>query len=94
VSLHFPLMCCEFNAGYLIGDVQPYIALGKELVKHRHRVRIATHETFQDFVRNEGLEFFNIGGNPQQLMSYMVKSEYQFVFYMIWTDANIVKILG
>ncbi|EPQ50594.1 UDP-Glycosyltransferase/glycogen phosphorylase [Gloeophyllum trabeum ATCC 11539] len=56
------------------GDVQPYVALGKRLVQDGHRVRIATHETFRKFVRSAGLEFFNIGGDPQQLMSYMVKN--------------------
>ena len=61
--------------GLLLGDVQPYVALGQRLVKDGHRVRIATHETFKDFVTGAGLEFFSIGGNPQDLMNYMVKSE-------------------
>ena len=56
------------------GDIQPYVALGKELLKDGHRVRIATHATFEAFVTGQGLEFFSIGGNPQDLMSYMVKS--------------------
>ncbi|KIY71268.1 glycosyltransferase family 1 protein [Cylindrobasidium torrendii FP15055 ss-10] len=56
------------------GDVQPYVALGKRLVKDGHRVRLATHETFRSFVLDHGLEFFDIGGNPQDLMSYMVKN--------------------
>ena len=58
-----------------LGDVQPYVALGQQLVKDGHRVRIATHGTFQAFVTGAGLEFFDIGGDPQDLMSYMVKSE-------------------
>ena len=57
------------------GDVQPYVALGKVLLKDGHRVRIASHETFRSFVLEAGLEFFSIGGNPQELMSYMVKSQ-------------------
>jgi sterol 3beta-glucosyltransferase len=59
----------------LLGDVQPYVALGQQLVKDGHRVRIATHETFKEFVTGAGLEFFSIGGDPQDLMNYMVKSE-------------------
>ena len=59
----------------LLGDVQPYVALGQQLVKDGHRIRIATHETFKDFVTDAGLEFFSIGGDPQDLMNYMVKSE-------------------
>ncbi|KAF8177615.1 glycosyltransferase family 1 protein [Pholiota molesta] len=56
------------------GDVQPYVALGKRFLEDGHRVRIATHETFRQFVTDAGLEFFSIGGNPQDLMSYMVKN--------------------
>ncbi|TDL28120.1 glycosyltransferase family 1 protein [Rickenella mellea] len=56
------------------GDVQPFLALGKRLVSHGHRVRIATHNTFRSFVKDADLEFFNIGGDPQELMSYMVKN--------------------
>ncbi|TFK67117.1 glycosyltransferase family 1 protein [Pluteus cervinus] len=56
------------------GDVQPYVALGKILQSEGHRVRIATHKTFDKFVGDAGLEFFDIGGNPQDLMSYMVKN--------------------
>ncbi|KAK7052338.1 glycosyltransferase family 1 protein [Favolaschia claudopus] len=56
------------------GDVQPFIALGNELQKHGHRVRLATHDTFEDFVRSSGLEFYPIGGDPAELMAYMVKN--------------------
>ncbi|KAJ7100284.1 sterol glucosyltransferase [Mycena belliarum] len=56
------------------GDVQPFIALGSELQKHGHRVRLATHNVFQDFVRTSGLEFYPIGGDPAELMAYMVKN--------------------
>ena len=56
------------------GDVQPFIALGNELQKHGHRVRIATHDVFVSFVRDSGLEFFPIGGIPSELMAYMVRN--------------------
>ncbi|KAG7094782.1 hypothetical protein E1B28_005597 [Marasmius oreades] len=56
------------------GDVQPYVALGKKLREDGHRVRIATHQTFSSFVEDHGLEFFDIGGDPKELMSYMVKN--------------------
>ncbi|KAI3570749.1 hypothetical protein IWW34DRAFT_902804 [Fusarium oxysporum f. sp. albedinis] len=55
------------------GDVQPFIALGNELQRHGHRVRLATHDTFE-FVRGSGLEFYPIGGDPAELMAYMVKN--------------------
>ncbi|SPJ85725.1 related to sterol glucosyltransferase [Fusarium torulosum] len=56
------------------GDVQPFVALGNELQRHGHRVRLATHNTFADFVLESGLEFYPIGGDPSELMAYMVKN--------------------
>ncbi|QPC60681.1 hypothetical protein HYE67_002912 [Fusarium culmorum] len=56
------------------GDVQPFVALGNELQRHGHRVRLATHDTFADFVLESGLEFYPIGGDPTELMAYMVKN--------------------
>lgn len=56
------------------GDVQPFIALGQALQRHGHRTRLATHLQFRDDVTKAGLEFFNIGGDPSELMAFMVKN--------------------
>lgn len=57
------------------GDVQPFISLGKVLrEKYGHRIRLATHPTFKTFVEESGLEFFSIGGDPAELMAFMVKN--------------------
>jgi hypothetical protein len=57
------------------GDVQPFVALGKTLKStYGHRVRLATHPTFKGFVEENGLEFFSIGGDPSELMAFMVKN--------------------
>jgi UDP:flavonoid glycosyltransferase YjiC (YdhE family) len=57
------------------GDVQPFIALGQGRTRvHGHRVRLATHPSFEQFVRENGLEFFSIGGDPAKLMAFMVKN--------------------
>lgn len=56
------------------GDVQPFLALGTELQRTGHRVRIATHNVFEKFVAEAGLEFYPIGGDPADLMAYMVKN--------------------
>lgn len=57
------------------GDVQPFVALGKVLKDtYGHRVRLATHPTFQQFVTENDLDFFSIGGDPAQLMAFMVKN--------------------
>ena len=58
------------------GDVQPFLKIGKVLRdKNHHRVRIATHPTFRKFVEEDvGLEFFSVGGDPSELMAFMVKN--------------------
>ncbi|KUJ21408.1 UDP-Glycosyltransferase/glycogen phosphorylase [Mollisia scopiformis] len=57
------------------GDVQPFVALGRVLKNdYGHRVRLATHGTFKKFVEENGLEFFDIGGDPAELMAFMVKN--------------------
>ena len=57
------------------GDVQPFVALGKVLkTTFGHRVRLATHPVFRSFIEENGLEFFSIGGDPAELMAFMVKN--------------------
>lgn len=56
------------------GDVQPFIALGNELQRSGHRVRLATHGTFKSFVTEADLEFYPIGGDPAALMAVRVSS--------------------
>ncbi|CAK9780585.1 UDP-Glycosyltransferase/glycogen phosphorylase [Cutaneotrichosporon oleaginosum] len=64
------------------GDVQPYLALALELIRTRgHRVRIATHAVFAELVQQAAarldtpcLDHYDIGGSPEELMSYMVRN--------------------
>ncbi|XP_024974116.1 sterol 3-beta-glucosyltransferase UGT80A2-like [Cynara cardunculus var. scolymus] len=57
------------------GDVQPFIAIGKRLQEYGHRVRLATHSNFKEFVLTAGLEFHPLGGDPKVLAEYMVKNK-------------------
>ncbi|XP_048430006.1 sterol 3-beta-glucosyltransferase UGT80A2-like [Pyrus x bretschneideri] len=57
------------------GDVQPFIAIGKRLQDYGHRVRLATHSNFKEFVLTAGLEFYPLGGDPKVLAGYMVKNK-------------------
>ena len=58
------------------GDIQPFVKIGKILQEqYGHRVRLATHPAFKDFIEKENkLEFFSVGGNPSELMAFMVKN--------------------
>ncbi|KAI5950755.1 ATG26 [Candida jiufengensis] len=54
------------------GDVQPYIALGLGLQKEGHKVTIATHSEFKDWIEKYKFTFKEIAGDPGELMSFMV----------------------
>ncbi|PHU19834.1 Sterol 3-beta-glucosyltransferase UGT80B1 [Capsicum chinense] len=57
------------------GDVQPFTAIDKRLQDFGHRVRLATHANFKEFVLTAGLEFYPLGGDPKILVEYMVKNK-------------------
>ncbi|KAI0651552.1 hypothetical protein C8Q79DRAFT_43404 [Trametes meyenii] len=68
-SLHFTFLTIGSR-----GDVQPYIALAKGLMADGHRVRIATHGEFKEWVESHGIEFGYVGGDPAELMRICVEN--------------------
>jgi sterol 3beta-glucosyltransferase len=68
------------------GDVQPYIALCKELLKEGHKPRIATHAEFEPWVRKHGIDFAPVDGNPADLMRICV--EHGMFTYGFMKEAN------
>jgi sterol 3beta-glucosyltransferase len=68
-----PLAICILVTGTR-GDVQPFIALGLGLKAAGHRIRLATHAPYRDFVEGFGLEFYPLGGDPKVLSEYVVKN--------------------
>ncbi|KAG5586859.1 hypothetical protein H5410_047293 [Solanum commersonii] len=54
-----------------------YASLLTELLlqEYGHRVRLATHANFKEFVLSAGLEFYPLGGDPKVLAGYMVKNK-------------------
>lgn len=55
-----------------LGDLHPYIAIGKELKLLGYKVIIATNEIYQQIVELHGLDFYKIGPNLQ----HFLKDEY------------------
>lgn len=51
------------------GDVQPFIAFACGLRKAGYHVRIATHASFESFVRGFGFDFVPMPGDPRELLT-------------------------
>ncbi|KAF8809557.1 glycosyltransferase family 1 protein [Phlegmacium glaucopus] len=66
-SLHF--VCLTIGSR---GDIQPYIALGLELMNLGHTVTIVTHEEYRDWIVGFGLGHRSAGGDPGALMKLSV----------------------
>ena len=75
-DLHVPKLNIVIMVIGSRGDIQPFVKVGQILKeKYGHRVRLATHPTFKKFIEEDaGLEFFSVGGDPSELMSFMVKN--------------------
>ena len=56
------------------GDVQPYIALCKALLKEGHKPRIATHVEFEGWIKKYGIDFAPVEGDPAELMRICVEN--------------------
>jgi sterol 3beta-glucosyltransferase len=49
------------------GDVRPYVALGVGLHAAGHDVRVVTHPSFEALVREHGLDFAPVAGDPREM---------------------------
>jgi len=57
------------------GDVQPYVALGQGLQRSGHEVTLATTARFASFVTDHGLHFFQLSGDPQEVLEASLTEE-------------------
>lgn len=61
-----------------------------KLLADGHRVRLATHEIYRDYVKSYGgggLEFFPLAGDPLKLSEFMVKTHGN----ILPTSAAVIK---
>lgn len=50
------------------GDVQPFLALGKGLIKAGNSVRLVTNQNYENQVKSQGLEFWPIEVNMEDII--------------------------
>lgn len=72
------------------GDVQPFIALCKGLMKYGHKCRIATHSEYKDWVESHGIEFRVLSGNPADIMRLCVDNG---MFSISFIREGVLKLL-
>lgn len=60
------------------GDVQPYVALGRELIQRGHQVIICTGQSFENFIQENGIAFARA---ESDLMAMLQTEEGQAVFH-------------
>ena len=65
------------------GDVEPYVALAREL--DAHKVTLATHETFRTFVEGHGVSFAPLPGDPREVLRTEQAHE------LLSTGASVVR---
>jgi len=63
-----PLKITIFAAGSR-GDIQPCVALGKDLQQAGYQVCLAVPENFADFIQEHDLGFYPLHGDVQQIMA-------------------------
>lgn len=51
------------------GDLNPSCALAQELIARGYSVCIATHENFESFIREKGIDYAPIAGNYQNILN-------------------------
>lgn len=51
------------------GNVQPYVAVGKELKRRGHLVTVATHEDYRTLVESNGLSFRGVCGSYRKILT-------------------------
>lgn len=64
-----------------VGDVRPYIILGKELKSRNHSVTIAVFPQFKKIVQEAGLRFFSLDGDSESMMNAIMQPDTNGISY-------------
>jgi UDP:flavonoid glycosyltransferase YjiC (YdhE family) len=54
------------------GDIEPFIALGKGLMKRGHHVRITTFIKFKEYIESNGFEYYPLAGDAVEVIRLLI----------------------
>ena len=63
------------------GDAQPYLALGTELRRRGHEVVVVTYSAYERVVKELGLSFAGMSGDPQKIVEDLAEAGQDVVRY-------------
>ncbi len=72
------------------GDVQPYVALGLGLKAAGHEVRLAAPGTFENLVRERGLDFHRISLDPREAVRRQLHKGDANLLEFAWRSRSIL----
>lgn len=72
------------------GDIEPFIALGKGLLKRGHHVRITTFTKFKDYIESNGFEYCPLVGDAVEVIRLLVGEQVSSFEYF----RNLEKLLN
>lgn len=61
------------------GDVQPFIALRKGLLRKGHSIRICAMKPFKDVIESVGFEYTPLAGSAELVMEKLIGKQVSFV---------------
>ena len=64
------------------GDVRPYVLLGKELKNRGYHITVAAFSSFRGMVTDEGLDFYPLSGNAEELITSVLGPETNGINYL------------
>ncbi len=69
-----------------LGDIRPFLTLGKTLSKRGHQLKIATFPRFQNTIENHGFLFSPIHGDEDLMMKLLIGDGVSGIAYMKGLD--------
>ena len=76
-----------------IGDVRPYLLLGKELKNRGHQITMAAFPQFRDFITDSGLSFFPLDGDAEKMIFAIMQPDTNAFSYLPRLMKNIRRFI-
>lgn len=77
-----------------MGDVRPYLLLGRELVARGHEVSMCAFTNFQSLIESEGMRYLPLSGDARDFMAHIMKPSAVGIGYLKEVRDSLKSIIG